>query len=144
MGSDGIVKIFFARTIDTNGSGVIQPLVSMLFNGHGPSVQRCDGFDVSFTSTSFSGQNWCVDFSKLFLRFVKVAICIYQSCLCISCLCLTNFTKLSKLVEASALNQKWLMSHTQCNVLGLLCPWQCSVCGKDVKTLLQSKYNPSQ
>ena len=33
-----------------DGLGVIQPLVSMVFNGHGPLVQRCDGFDGSFTS----------------------------------------------------------------------------------------------
>ena len=33
-----------------DGFGVIQPLVSMVFNGHGPLVQRCDGFNISLTS----------------------------------------------------------------------------------------------
>ena len=36
--------------------GVIQPLVSMVFNGHGPLVQRCDGFDGSFSSILY--QDW--------------------------------------------------------------------------------------
>ena len=33
-----------------NGLGVIQPLALMIFIGHGPLVQRCDGFDGSLTS----------------------------------------------------------------------------------------------
>ena len=33
-----------------DGFGVLQPLASMVFNGKGPLVQRCDGFNVSFTS----------------------------------------------------------------------------------------------
>ena len=33
-----------------DGFGVLQPLASMVFNGNGPLVQRCDGFNVSFTS----------------------------------------------------------------------------------------------
>ena len=33
-----------------DGVGVIQPLVSMVFNGYGPLVQQCDGFNGSFTS----------------------------------------------------------------------------------------------
>ena len=33
-----------------DGFGVIQPLVSMVFNGYGPFVQQCDGFNGSFTS----------------------------------------------------------------------------------------------
>ena len=33
-----------------DGFGVIQPLVSMVFNGYGPLVQQCDGFNGSFTS----------------------------------------------------------------------------------------------
>ena len=79
MGSDGIVKIFFARTIDTNGSGVIQPLVSMVFNGHGPrsndamvsmyrsplrhSVVKIDAW---ISLSCFS------DLSKLLSAFIKV------------------------------------------------------------------------
>ena len=36
-----------------DGFGVLQPLASMVFNGNGPLVQRCDGFNVSFTSSTF-------------------------------------------------------------------------------------------
>ena len=39
-----------------DGVGVIQPLVSMVFNGYGPLVQQCDGFNGSFTSKL--SQNW--------------------------------------------------------------------------------------
>ena len=55
--SDGMVIFFFARTIGINGFsiafngfGVIQPLDSMVFNGHGLLIQQCDGFYGSFTS----------------------------------------------------------------------------------------------
>ena len=33
-----------------DGFGVIQPLVSMVFNGYGQLVRQCDGFNGSFTS----------------------------------------------------------------------------------------------
>ena len=35
-----------------DGFGVIQPLVSMVFDGHKPLDQRCDGYDGSLTSFS--------------------------------------------------------------------------------------------
>ena len=34
------------------GFGAIQPLVSMVFDGHKPLDQRCDGYDGSLTSFS--------------------------------------------------------------------------------------------
>ena len=45
-----IVRVVSPQTIAFNGFGVIQPLVSMVFNGQGPLVQQCDGFDGSLTS----------------------------------------------------------------------------------------------
>ena len=36
-----------------DGFGVFQLLVSMVFNGHGPLVKRCDGFNVPLTSKRF-------------------------------------------------------------------------------------------
>ena len=42
--TDHFFQLFF------DGFGVIQPLVSMVFNGQGPLVQQCDGFDGSLTS----------------------------------------------------------------------------------------------
>ena len=51
------------QTIGFNDFGVFQPLVSMVFNGHDPLVQRCDGFNVSTTST-FIWNQWSPQTSR--------------------------------------------------------------------------------
>ena len=57
-----------------------------------------------------------MDFSNLLCGFVKVATWICQSLL----------TKISKLIEASALNQKKVVEQVKVlNALGPLCLWPC-------------------
>ena len=65
FGSDGMVIFFWVTQPSPltdfqppdhcfqwffDGFGVIEPMVSMVFNGYGPFVQQCDGFNGSFTS----------------------------------------------------------------------------------------------
>ena len=71
FGSDGMVIFFWVTQPSPltdfqppdhcfqwffDGFGVIQPLVSMVFNCYGPLVPQCDGFNGSFTSKL--SQNW--------------------------------------------------------------------------------------
>ena len=113
MGSDGIVIFFLQEPLTPMVRGSFNhwfqwfsmvmdhrsndAMVSMYRSPLRHSVVK---IDARISLSCFS------DLSKLLSAFIKVVYVF--------------LTKLSKLVEASALNQKWLMSHTQC--LGSVVP----------------------